>query len=111
MCTRFLNGSVKSLKEGERMTKKDIIMKISDDTGLKQIDVKEVVQRTFEIIIDGLTKGEKIELRNFGIFKVKTRKGRMGRNPRTGEGVSIPDKKVVSFKPGMKMKLDVEKSV
>ncbi|MGD2279297.1 MAG: HU family DNA-binding protein [Candidatus Omnitrophota bacterium] len=92
------------------MTKKDIIMKISDDTGLKQIDVKEVVQRTFDIIIDSLTGGETVELRNFGIFKVKTRKGRLGRNPRTGENVSIPDKKVVSFKPGMKMKLDVEKT-
>ncbi len=91
------------------MTKKDIIMKISEDTGLKQVDVKEVVQRTFDIIIDSLCAGDKVELRNFGIFKVKTRKGRVGRNPRTGEGVSIPDKKVVSFKAGMKMKVDVEK--
>ena len=92
------------------MTKKDIIMKISDDTELKQVDVKEVVQRTFDIITDSLSCGRKVELRNFGIFKVKTRKGRMGRNPRTGEGVSIPDKKVVSFKAGMKMKVDVEDS-
>ena len=91
------------------MTKKDIILRISDDIGLKQVDVKKVVQRTFDIIIEGLCHGKKIELRNFGIFKVKTRKGRMGRNPRTGAGVSIPDKKVVSFKPGMKMKVDVER--
>ena len=93
------------------MTKKDIILKISDETGLKQIDVKEVVQRTFDLIVDSLSAGDKVELRNFGIFKVKTRKGRMGRNPRTGDGVSIPDKKVVSFKPGMKMKVDVKKNV
>jgi nucleoid DNA-binding protein len=92
------------------MTKKDIIMKISEDTGLKQIEVKEVVQRTFDMIIDSLRRGNKVELRNFGIFKVKTRKGRLGRNPRTGESVSIPDKKVVSFKSGMKMKIDVEES-
>lgn len=92
------------------MTKKDIIMKISDDTNLKQVEVKEVVQRTFDIIIDCLRTGDKIELRNFGIFKVKTRKGRLGRNPRTGDSVTIPDKKVVSFKPGMKMKIDVELS-
>ena len=85
-------------------------MKISDDTGLKQVEVKEVVQRTFDMIIESLSRNDKVELRNFGIFKVKTRKGRMGRNPRTGEGVSIPDKKVVSFKPGMKMKQDVEQS-
>ena len=92
------------------MTKKDIILKIADETGLKQIDVKEVVQRTFDCIVDSLSKGEKVELRNFGIFKVKTRKGRMGRNPRTGAGVSIPNKKVVSFKAGMKMKTDVKKN-
>lgn len=92
------------------MTKKDIIMKISEETGLKQVDVKEVVQRTFDLIIERLRSGGTVELRNFGIFKVKTRKGRLGRNPRTGESVNIPDKKVVSFKAGMKMKLDVEES-
>ncbi|MDD4956583.1 MAG: integration host factor subunit beta [Candidatus Omnitrophica bacterium] len=92
------------------MTKKDIIMRISEETGLKQIEVKEVVQRTFDLIIESLHKGDKVELRNFGIFKVKTRKGRLGRNPRTGSGVTIPDKKVVSFKSGMKMKVDVEAS-
>ncbi len=90
------------------MTKKDIVIKIAEETGLKQVDVKEVVQRTFDIIVDSLGEGKKVELRNFGIFKVKTRKGRQGRNPRTGDSVSIPDKKVVSFKSGMKMKLDVE---
>ncbi len=93
------------------MTKKDIIMKISEEAGLKQIDVKEVVQRTFDIITKSLQRGQTVELRNFGILKVKTRKGRVGRNPRTGESVTIPDKKVVSFKPGMKMKLDVEGSI
>ena len=94
--------------KGVYMTKKDIIIKISEDTGLKQVDVKEVVQRTFDIIIDSLRVSDKVELRNFGIFKVKVRKGRKGRNPRTGDSVAIPDKKVVSFKPGMKMKIDVE---
>ena len=90
------------------MTKKDIVAKISEVTNLKQVDVKEVVQRTFDMITESLRQGDKVELRNFGIFKVKTRKGRVGRNPRTGDSVSIPDKKVVSFKPGMKMKVDVE---
>lgn len=92
------------------MTKKEIIMSISESTDLKQVDVKEVVQRTFDMITESLEKGDKVELRNFGIFKVKIRKGRLGRNPRTGDSVTIPDKKVVSFKSGMKMKLDVEKS-
>lgn len=102
------NININNKKKGENMTKKDIILKISEDTGFKQVDVKDVVQRTFDIITESLSRGEKVELRNFGIFKVKTRKGRLGRNPRTGESVTIPDKKVVSFKAGMKMKDDVE---
>jgi len=90
------------------MTKKEIVLKIAEETGIKQIDVKKVVQRTLDTIVDALTKGETVELRNFGIFKVKSRKGRVGRNPRTGESVNIPDKKVVSFKSGLVMKETVK---
>ncbi len=90
------------------VTKKDIVMKIAEETGIKQIHVKKVVQNTFDHIIEALNQGQTIELRNFGIFKVRTRKGRMGRNPRTGEQVPIPDKKVVSFKPGLVMKEKVK---
>jgi nucleoid DNA-binding protein len=90
------------------MTKKDIVMKIADQTGIKQIDVKRVVQMTLDIIVESLTGAETVELRNFGIFKVKSRKGRIGRNPKTGESVQIPEKKVVTFKPGMVMKEKVK---
>jgi nucleoid DNA-binding protein len=86
------------------MTKKDIILKVSDETKLKQIDVKVVVQKTFDCIIDALVRGEKIELRNFGVFKIKQRKSRTGRNPRTGQAVPVPPRKVVIFKPGLEMK-------
>ena len=86
------------------ITKKDIVMKIAQETGIKQMHVKKVVQKTFDEIIEALNQGQTIELRNFGIFKVRVRKGRMGRNPRTGDQVPIPDKKVVSFKPGLIMK-------
>ncbi len=86
------------------MTKKDIILKIANETKLKQIDVKKIVQKTFDCIIDSLAEGKKVELRNFGIFKIKQRKGRTGRNPRTGEAVPVPPKKVVVFKPGLIMK-------
>ena len=90
------------------MTKKDIAVKIADETGVKQIDVKKVVQKTLDYIVDSLSKGETVALRNFGVFKVKSRKGRMGRNPRTGEAVPIPGKKVVTFKPGLVMKEKVK---
>jgi len=86
------------------MTKKDIVLKIAEETAIKQIDVKKVVQKTLDHIVEALDRGETVELRNFGIFKVKSRKGRVGRNPRTGESVTIPDKKVVSFKAGLVMK-------
>ena len=89
------------------MTKKDIVMKIAEETELKQMDVKKVVQRTLDHIVEALTKGETVELRNFGIFKVKSRKARVGRNPKTGVTVPIPEKKVVSFKSGMVMKKKV----
>lgn len=90
------------------MTKRDIALKIAEETDIKQIDVKEVIQRTLDHIIESLANGETVELRNFGVFKVRSRKGRMGRNPRTGEKVPIPDKKVVSFKPGLVMKARVK---
>ncbi len=89
------------------MTKKEIAIKIADETGIKQIVVKEVVQKTIDAMIESLAKGETLELRNFGVFKVKERKARTGRNPRTGETVSVPPKKVVTFKPGLVMKQSV----
>ena len=90
-----------------QMTKKDIVLSVAQDSNLKQLEVKRVVQKTLEAIVASLAKGETVELRNFGIFKVKQRKGRTGRNPRTGEKVPVPPKRVVVFKPGLLMKRDV----
>lgn len=86
------------------MTKKEIVLKIAEETSLKQIDVKRIVQRTLDQITEALSKGQTVELRNFGVFKVKSRKARVGRNPKTGTTVPIPERKVVSFKSGMVMK-------
>ena len=86
------------------MTKKDIVIKISEETGLKQTDVKLTVQKTLDHIIAALVRGETVELRNFGVFKVRSRRSRVGRNPRTGTKVPIPERKAVSFKVGMVMK-------
>jgi len=86
------------------VTKKDIVMKVSNDTNVAQVDVKKVVQKTLDVVVESLEKGETVELRNFGVFKVKNRRGRIGRNPRTGEEVQVPEKKVVVFKPGLILK-------
>ena len=90
------------------MTKKDIVLKIAEETGLKQVDVKQVVQKTLDHITTALSKGETVELRNFGVFKVKSRRSRIGRNPKTGTTVPIPERKVVAFKVGMVMKHKVK---
>ncbi len=89
------------------MTKKDIVLKVAAETNLKQLDVKRAVQKSLEAIVAALAQGQTVELRNFGIFKVKQRKGRTGRNPRTGEKVPVPPKRVVVFKPGLLMKRDI----
>ncbi len=86
------------------MTKKDIVLRIATETKMKQQDIKKVVQKALDAIIDSLVNGNTVELRNFGIFKVKARRGRTGRNPRTGQVVPVPPKKVVVFKPGLEMK-------
>ena len=90
------------------ITKKDIVLQVANETGIKQIYVKKVIQHALDNITVALVKGETVELRNFGIFKVKSRKGRTGRNPRTGQEVPVPPKKVAIFKPGLLMKRDIK---
>ena len=89
--------------------RKEIISKVAEKTGIRLLDVEKVFQGTLGEIIAILARGEKIELRNFGVFKVKTRAAMTGRNPRTGEAVPVPPKKVVVFKPGLVMKREIEK--
>lgn len=85
------------------MTKKEIVKAIADKIGLTQVETKEVVQSTFDSIIEAIATQGRIELRNFGVFEVKQRAPRKARNPRTGEEVQVPAKKVVIFKPGRLM--------
>ena len=85
------------------MTKKEIVKQISERIGLTQLKTKEIVQQTFDAIVDTLLEVGRIELRNFGVFEVKRRKARKARNPRTGDKVDVPPKNVVTFKPGKEM--------
>ena len=85
------------------MTKKEIVKQIADRIGETQLKTKDIVQRTFDAIVDTLIDQGRIELRNFGVFEVKQRKARKARNPRTGEKVEVPPKCVVTFKPGKEM--------
>jgi nucleoid DNA-binding protein len=89
------------------VTKKDIVRTISEEVGLTQQQTKEIVQKTFDAIIESLVRERRIELRNFGVFEVKPRAARKARNPRTGEQVEVPRKHVVTFKPGKYMEAKV----
>jgi nucleoid DNA-binding protein len=85
------------------MTKKEIVKLISERAGLTQLKTKEIVQWTFDAIVDTLIQEGRIELRNFGVFEVKRRKPRKARNPRTGAKVEVEAKNVVTFQPGKEM--------
>jgi nucleoid DNA-binding protein len=85
------------------VTKKEIVRRISDRAQLTQLKTKEIVQWTFDAIIDTLIKDGRIELRNFGVFEVRRRKARRARNPRTNDRVDVPEKNVVTFQPGKEM--------
>src|SRR6266516_1715466 len=93
---------VRSAGEGT-VTKKEIVKQIADRIKETQLKTKEIVQLTFDAIIDTLISDRRIELRNFGVFEVKLRKARKARNPRTNARVEVPPKFVVTFKPGKEM--------
>ena len=85
------------------MTKKEIAKKIAEQSGVTVLVALEAVQMVFDGIIQTLLDEGRIELRNFGIFEVRRRRARKARNPRTGEGVKVPARMVVAFKPGREM--------
>jgi nucleoid DNA-binding protein len=87
------------------MTKRDLVINISEETGIVQQQVLRVVQRTLDHISNSVAKGTTVELRNFGVFEVKVRKARIGRNPNQPKtDVPIPRRAVVKFKPGKEMR-------
>jgi len=92
------------------LTKRDLVIRISSETGMIQQQVLDVVQKTLDYIAEALAKGEKVELRNFGVFEVKVRKARIGRNQNApATDVPIPQRSVVKFKPGKEMRTEVLK--
>lgn len=98
-------GGIDVEKKSSNMTKRDLVVRIAEETGLIQQDVFGVVQKMLDYIVEALVKGETIEFRNFGVFEVRTRKQRVGRNPNKPTAVvTIPQRKVVKFKPGKIMK-------
>lgn len=90
------------------MTKRELVVDVAERLGYTQNEVADVIQATLDTIIETLAEGNRLEIRNFGVFEIKTRDARIGRNPRTGEAVPIDEKRVAIFKPGKALKLTVE---
>jgi DNA-binding protein HU-beta len=91
-------------KRGSRVViKLDIINRVADKTGVPKMKAEQAVEALFHSMKEALTRGERIELRGFGVFVVKPRKRGVGRNPRTGEEVAIPSGKTIRFKPGKEL--------
>ena len=86
------------------MTKADLIDEVAKAVDIPKKDAEVIVKTVFESVIDALHRGEKIELRGFGSFRLRERKSRLGRNPKTGETVQVPSKKVPYFKAGKELK-------
>ncbi len=91
------------------MTKADLVEQVAKETDMTKKDAEQLVEVVFESIIGALNKGDKIELRGFGSFRVRERNARTGRNPKTGATVNIPAKRVAYFKPGKELKDIVNK--
>lgn len=86
------------------LTKADLIEEVLNVTELPRKESETVVETIFDNIIAALRKGEKIEIRGFGSFRTRERRGRVGRNPKTGEKVEVPAKKIPYFKPSKELK-------
>ena len=86
------------------LTKADLIEEVLRVTELPRKESETIVETIFESIIEALQKGDKIEIRGFGSFRTRQRRGRVGRNPKTGEKVEVPAKKIPFFKPSKELK-------
>ncbi len=86
------------------MIKQDIVARISDQMGITKVKAEIAVDAVLDSLREAMRKGERIELRGFGVFVVKPRKSGIGRNPRTGAEVPIPPGKTVRFKPGKEIR-------
>ena len=88
---------------GATLTKNDIVRTLAEKYELEIASTRRVVQGTLDMMLESLLRGDKVELRNFGVFEVIQRKGRIARNPKSKQEVFIPERKVVKFKPGKVM--------
>jgi integration host factor subunit beta len=88
----------------EGLTKADLVEEVARVTQLTKKQAESIVNLVFQTIVESLRSGRKIELRGFGSFRIRNRGARIGRNPKTGERVEVPPKRIPYFKPGKELK-------
>ena len=93
------------------MTKAELVDEVARIVQLTKKQAETIVNIVFDSIVDSLRSGQKIELRGFGSFRLRNRKSRTGRNPKTGEKVEVPSKKIPYFKPGKELKELINKTL
>lgn len=97
------------MEDNRTITKKELVLRIAERTEQKQTITRDIIQMFIDEVITELAQGNRLELRDFGVFEVKTRKARKARNPKTGDEVRVPEKRVVTIKPGKKMKEEINR--
>jgi len=98
-----MDGEI-AVTASEGLTKAELVEEVARVTQLTTKQAEEIVNTVFTTIVESLRTGRKIELRGFGSFRIRQRASRSGRNPKTGEGVVVPPRKVPTFKPGKELR-------
>ncbi len=93
------------------VTKKELVDRISDQTGTKRVAVKKIIQSFLDEIVNELGKGNRLEFRDFGVFETKQRAARVAQNPKTLQRVNVPPKRTVKFKVGRLMKIKLQEGL
>jgi integration host factor subunit alpha len=96
--------------KGETLTRADLAEAVHDEVGLTRQDCAGLVERTLDLVVEALEQGEIVKLSGFGVFQVRSKNARMGRNPKTGEPAAIDPRRVISFRASQVMKALVDKS-
>jgi len=86
------------------VTKRELVIRVANQLGMTQSEVAKIIEGALDMISHSLAEGHRWELRDFGVLEVKKRAARIGRNPRTGDQVPVPERKVVTYRPGKRMK-------
>ena len=97
--------------KGSTLTRADLCEAVHEEVGLSRQDCAALVERTLELMIQALEAGEQVKLSGFGVFQVRSKRARMGRNPKTGEPAAIDPRRVIGFRASQVMKARVDKAL